>query len=155
MTPTKKLNKKNLELNVNLSHKVKNGSIKVSENDLKNLGVGIVEEVVITKVGDEEGLTLMLFSDSHIKSGNVIMSISDANGMELGEGDKVTIKKLSDYNKSKKTTKIKSQQDIVNLPENLGTPAKSINNSIRKTKGSPKNPNSKTIPLIKKIKKSK
>jgi uncharacterized Zn ribbon protein len=105
-------NKKKPELNVNLSYKVKNGSIKVSESDLKILGLGIVEEVVVSKVGDENGLTLMLFSDSHIKSGNVIMGISDASGMDLEKGDKITIVKLSDYRKLKKTRKAEEKENI-------------------------------------------
>jgi hypothetical protein len=138
MAQTMKVNKKDFELNVSLSYKVKNGSIKVSENDLKKLMVGIVEEVVVTKVGDDEGLTIMLFSDSHIKSGNVIMSVSDANGMDLEEGDKVTIKKQSSHNKSMKTTKLKSKQGIINNPKNIEKIAESVNKANQK-------PNKKSV----------
>jgi formylmethanofuran dehydrogenase subunit D len=94
MSLKKNIKSKDFELNVSLSYKVKNGSVKVSEKDLRNLGIGIVEEVVIKKVGSKDGINIMSFSDSHIKSGNVIMSVSDSSGLEIEEGDKVTIKKI-------------------------------------------------------------
>jgi hypothetical protein len=86
---------KGYELNVYLSNKVKNGSVKVSEKDLTKLKVGIVEDVIITSAKNSETIQLMLFSDSKIKPGNIIMSVSDSQGINVEEGDKVTVKKAS------------------------------------------------------------
>jgi hypothetical protein len=83
------------ELSVVLSRKVRKGSIKVSEADLPSLQVGIVDDVVVTPIGKNEGVSEMLFSDSKVQSGFVLIGVGDAEVIGVEEGDRVTVEKLS------------------------------------------------------------
>jgi hypothetical protein len=115
MLKKKKINRKDYELVVNLSYKVKGGSIKVSEKDLGNLGMGVVEDVIVTQVGKKEGIQLMLFSDSHIKAGNSILNVKDANELGLEEGDKIIVKRAVSYQNIGKVSKKKDDTKITNI----------------------------------------
>jgi hypothetical protein len=120
----KKLKKNALELRVYLSYKVKNGSIKVSEKDLKKLGMGVVEDIIITPVGKKDGLAGMLFSDAKIKAGNVILSVADAQGLDVEEGDLVTVKKAVVAAVPLSKVKSDPKSSVVPAKKPVPTPAK-------------------------------
>jgi sRNA-binding carbon storage regulator CsrA len=116
-----------LELSVILSRKVRKGSVRVSEGDLKALKVGMVEDVVVSPVGKNEAVTEMLFSDSKIKQGVILMNVNDAVVIGVEEGDMVTVERADIYSNQseeekpaikavKKTKQLKKPNSIIKEP---------------------------------------
>ena len=88
------------KLKVLKSIKVARGSIKVSDKDLKKLGVDLVDEVTIsiadsTKKNRKKTMNVLLFGNSKIRSGFAIMNVLDVINFGIKENDMIIMQQIS------------------------------------------------------------
>lgn len=96
-------------LKVVLFSRVKRGSVKVSDKDLKKLGMEIIEEIKLVPVGKDVGIEEMMFAESGVRPGFVVMNIGDAKSLGLGEGDKVILEKRGTEEETSKEEKVEEE----------------------------------------------
>jgi formylmethanofuran dehydrogenase subunit D len=80
-------------MNVLLSMATAKGTIKINEEDSKELGLGIIDKVVINHEKTGNTFIAMSYSSSKIPKGAVLISMGDAESIGYSEGDKVRVEK--------------------------------------------------------------
>jgi hypothetical protein len=84
-----------LEVGINavVSPKLAKGTVKISDSDLIDLGLGIIDEVKVTHAKSGKFFTSISYSSSKLPKGTILVSFPDAKKLGLKESDKVLVEK--------------------------------------------------------------
>jgi hypothetical protein len=80
-------------LTIIISLKLSKGTIRISEADAKELGLGIIDDVVIKHRKSGKTFGGMSYTSSKLVKGTVFMGVADARIIGYEEGEKVVIEK--------------------------------------------------------------
>jgi hypothetical protein len=92
-------------LTIILSLKLTKGTIKISEADAKELGLGIIDNVTVRHVKSGKSFIGISYTSSKLSRGLIFLSLADARIQNFEEGEKVIIEKTS------------GQEDVAELVE--------------------------------------
>jgi hypothetical protein len=82
-------------LTIILSLKLTKGTIKISETDAKELGLGIIDNVTVKHVKSGKSFIGISYTSSKLSRGLIFLSLADARLLNFEEGEKVVIEKTS------------------------------------------------------------
>jgi hypothetical protein len=80
-------------LTIIISLKLSKGTIKLSEGDASELGLGLIDDVSIKHKKSGKRFSGMSYSSSKVSKGTVFMSVADARIIGYEEGEKAVVEK--------------------------------------------------------------
>jgi hypothetical protein len=80
-------------LTIIISLKLSKGTIRISETDAKELGLGLIDDVSIKHRKSGKIFIGMSYTSSKVAKGTVLMSVSDARIIGYEEGEKAVVEK--------------------------------------------------------------
>jgi hypothetical protein len=80
-------------LTIIISLKLSKGTIRISEADAKELGLGLIDDVAIKHKKSGKNFSGMSYTSSKVGKGTVFLSVADARIIGYEEGEKVVVEK--------------------------------------------------------------